>query len=814
MPALLDTALSESPGRAERSVANRPTPAAHEPRTLKRIPEAVPVYIETARGSGEFELVEYVDWSNIYQGIDGTDTTATLAVRALDASKLGAGGSIGTQHFKHILEKLHPDLRVRIAMGRGADPPVHLFQGFPTSRTPSWSERHQAVSCTCIGEAQELLRRSEACQILGRKMRFNPLADWDATEPDLVTVEALPPIFNAGGKPNRAREELNIDTGEGASSAHGVFAFAEDGAEEALYWNFADALRYVATHYIQSTGLPVSALEFLRDTEEFVGLNPAVDAQDPFTRMMTARVPAVSIQSMNAEEALVALCDAAGLHFELPIRAGTSLTAAAEYYLRIYATLENETHEDETHERRMVAPKVLDIPRDAPFTDYTGLTPTDIANRNAAQQADVTLDARAINAPIILGGFKEFQVNLLLRPGWKPDPNIDNLATTAAKDAAILFWEEAFGLDDGVDEFDPETEQWKTKYHPKHPEFHTVADVLRRWVFPDDWSYLNADFTTSPYSRDVGPWTSPGFYSPYADWLGIDKLIYTNAQLGGSVPPDEVAEWTPRRRPFLELIGRLHPATTSRTPAVWLNFSATDPFSALADPRWVRHTGEVTFDEQRAAIWFPDDNLHASPHLRQHSFDQQTSMIEAYIGLNDDGITYGLPHFFVAISCTVRGDRRMTQRPRSAGASVTRGRTQTIDLGTERFVLRRRMPAPPDLGTGEHPFAALTRSFLSLPRDGDPQFNDRDDSEAFRKHCEQLSKRMALDSISGSPEVPWIKTDVRIGDSFSGISGLGIAFNGYPEVVGIEYVKDPQAGFRTKYHLKDLRNAPEIGSES
>ena len=780
-------------------------PSPTQPMTFSRTPPAVSLYLETAKGSDEWVLATDIDWSGINLQLDAQDDTATLILRALDASKLAGPGAIGTRHFKHILDDLHPDKRVRIAMGMGADAPIFLFQGYPMSRTPSWSEKHQALTCTCLSEGQELLRSSEKTQIVGRKMRYSSIP-LEVRIDDLVDVGSDPPVFNAKGKPNRAQQLHSLTVTDSEGFSHALFPFTTDDAPKGIrnegetqFWSAANALRYVVWHYVVQAGVgevrAMNALDFLRDTDRFVGMEPAEDSQDPFMRKMTARLNNVSIQAMNAEQAIGAICAAVGLHFHLEMRADGSQNP--QFYLRVFAALEKEGHESPNppEARRMGFPRILDIPRDAPFANYSGLTPADIGGRNEARQAQLVLDDRAVNAPVFLGGAKEFQVTLLLRPGWLPHINVDNVVTTPPADP-IGFWEGAFGYDDTVDEFTVDIDRFNSVYHAKHPNFRTVADVWRLWVFPDDESYMNADLATSPYTRQ-SPWDNPLLWSPYDS--SFDHLVYAEGDLGGSAPIDEVRLWSPHRRPFLPTIGRINLATSSRDPIVWLNFHATDPFAALADLNWVRYTGNPKIDAKRAAIWFPDDNLWASPNLRENPQIADTGIIDAYLGLQEDG-TWGAPHFMVAVTCTVRGDVRMVHRPSPAGSSLSRRRTQTIDLGFERFVNRKTIAPPIE--------------FPSLAKDEtDPAFKDRDDTDAFTKHCNRVAEATAHETVSGSWEAPYVKTDVRLGDSFSGVEGLGIAFGSYPECVAIEFSKDEKAGYRTVYHLSDLRHAPELGAE-
>jgi len=797
----------------------RPVRSEMHPVSFSRTPPAVSLYLE--RNHDEFALATDIDWSGINLQLDAQDDTATLILRALDASKLAGPGQIGQRHLKHILDDLNPDKRVRIAVGMGADAPIFLFQGWPVSRTPSWSEKHQALTCTCLSEGQELLRSSEKTQIVGRKMRYSSIPVGESEEIQLADVESDPPVFNAKGKPNRGRREefLMVDDG----SPHVLFAFTTDHVPEAEFWSAANALRYVVWHYVVQAGSgetrAVNAAAFLLDTDQFANMDTtAEDSDDPFIRKMAARLNNVSIQAMNAEQAIGAICAAVGLHFHLELRADES--QEPQFHLRVFAALENEGHEspNPSEARRMGFPRILDIPRDAPFANYSGLTPADIAGRNEARQAQLVLDDRAVNAPAFLGGAKEFQVTLLLRPGWLPDsPYVDNVVPPLAEgeeprtpqqikalfEATLGKWEDAFGYEDAVDDFRPDLGQPNSIYNAKDPLFYTVADVWRLWVFPDDESYVveTPEEFSSPYARQA-PWDNPELWSPYSNTQDR-HLVYAEGDLGGSVPIEEVRRWSPHRRPFLPTIGRINLATSSREPIVWLNFHATDPFTALADLNWVRYTGNPKIDAKRAAIWFPDDNLWASPSLRENPHDELSGMIPAYLGYDPETDQFGAPHFMVAITCTVRGDGRMTNKSLASGSSFARKRTQTIDLGFERFVSRKTIAPPikfPSMATNET----------------DPAFKDRDDTDAFNKHCNRVAEATARQTVSGSWEAPYVKTDVRLGDSFSGVEGLGIAFGSYPECVAVEFSKssvEEKAGFRTVYHLSDLRHAPELGAE-
>ena len=593
-------------------------------------------------------------------------------------------------------------------------------------------------------------------------------------------MQALAPTFNAGGRPNRSREAYPFTI---VDVTYRVHLFVEDNAPEAEYWTFVEALRYHVLMSIILGGEPISVHEFLADTEGLVGLVEVEGSEDPFVRRMTARVEEASLASVDADEGIGLLTDAAGLHYEIATRnMATGLAIEVEHYLRVFATLSRDTDATSDPDRSMGVPQVYDLPREAPFTTPGERTPLAIAEANKASQANVTIDRRAINAPIFIGGYRDYEVTLLLRPGWVPQPFLDDLETKEAQKVAKDFWAEEFGqeFEFGGDRVP------RSVYHAAHKDHALVSDIGRYWIFPDDFRWVErggADYT-SAYARLNWP---AELYMPY-DPDNVDQLVLVRTDIGGGVV--EAEEWLPRRRPFRDLIGRAV-ESGNRAPIVRINFDVTDPYTALQADGWVPFAGHPDIDEHRAGVRLTDTDLWAGPPFlikpEQGRFGEK--MLDRYI----EG------RFMVSATCVVRGDKRMVYRAFPSGASFTRQRHQVIDLGLERFRERNRR------GQNSH--------LNAQPIDPDPEFEDRDDTEKLQAYGDREAALLAMDTVAGSPEVPWFDSTYQPGDSFSGIAGLGIEFNAYPEVVRIEYSKHPDAGYRTALHLTDLRDSPEVGVE-
>lgn len=804
------------PGDAIR-VVPAPEPNSNVPQHLSHKHPDVAVLVETAPESGVFAAKERLDWMGITLGLDGSDTTASIGA-GLDDEQLTGGGQLGNEHLVDLVALLTPDRRIRIQQNFGTTRPSVYFEGRANVASPSWTDRGQSATFLCLDEGQEILRKSNQSQLVGQLRRAVPNVAWQPIAPDHKPVAAEAPVFNPSNRPNRSSEAYEFTV---ARRTHLIHLFVDADSPGAARWSYADALRYVIFFYVHEPLLAVNALPFLMDAATLAGTAPNVESADPFVRKLTAVVNDLGVQSTNAEEALVMLVDAAGMHYELATRTAAAKSTGpgsvgVDHWIRVFAPLEKpDDHlNDAGQKRAMISPRPRDIPREAPWTDMTNRTPGEIARANRAVQAAPTIDRRVVTVPTYVGGAKRYEVTLLLRPGWTPHEFLDMpdfVAEAAAEEtslseeelsekiadwrkAAIDFWENEFGSPP-----DDDTGVPFSIYNARHPEHHTVSDVGRLWVFPDDTAYID-DFTsggggtsnevTSPLARVLWP---AKLYSPYDVDDPQLPMVLHRADIGGDI--FDAFNWLPRPRPFRDTIGRAE-ATAGRTPVVHFNFSATDPLTALkhtaldADSglektTWVRTGLNPTLDGTRAALTIKEANLLESPLLL--SGPEGLPMIEAYI----EG------RFSVAITCVIEGDDRLSHTARPTGGSFSRPRYATVDV-SDRFRFENRR--------GQNSF------FNEQPPD-DPAFERRDDTARLRAFAEREAKVAARDIVSGSFEVFWIDGTYRIGDAITGAAGMGLVFNRYATVIRVEYKKGGGGGFRTVVHLSDLRSAPEVGIE-
>lgn len=784
MAELVNTPMNDALAGAVDFFSQVPSDVAYTPQ---------PVTLRVQRVIGNYDRWSFHGRLKIQQishGRDGADDTMTLLYTP-DIQY------VTTEHFPDVIELLAPDRAVQAYVQTGKRSRRLLFQGYPQPKSIQWSPQGQGMSITCLSQGQERIRHGKRQQIVGRHMRSKPEPldpeelGWTRTSPDDVEIPALPTIFNAGGRPNRTAK-LYPFVGSAGVDADSVwlYLFTENDAPGAEYWNYCDALRYIVYHYCDrdDAGRPIDVSDFLTDTkleELYIGGAHLPDSMDPFTRDITRRCDDnVSLQSTNLDEALSILCGRAGLHYRIDL-ASTEVGRGgfdAEYRLNVSGHLINaDTEVDE--QRHMRQPQRRDIPRAAPWTDFSANTPREIAEATAADTAQITIDDRRINRAIFLGGYREYETTCLLRPGWEPVTGLDNVTqTTAAIKTAVDAWIAQF-----ITEYDPlksfGTRTPRSIYHAEHPNHAPVADVFRLWIFPDSDEYdAEALARTVGKSADVDPVWDQDAYTYNGNG---GKNWWENPLYGAAISPQFCEDWIPRRRPFRDTIGRANLMTTVQSPIVRIHFGNGDGVPPTkADTGWRDVTSFVEFDTQRAAIRFTEANPFDSPPFKQNpdnGSSEGNTAIEAYINLD----------FWVSVTATVRGDERM-RYDASLPSDIGIERSQVIDLGFERFQSRRQLP-------GSH---------LTAIVETDGAYKARLDDEAFEGYCARLFADMQQPTIAGRAGLFFMCDDYRPGDSITGVDGLQIHFDRYPIIDRVVWV-NARGNVRTDLILTDLRAAPE-----
>jgi hypothetical protein len=776
------------------------------PRLRQRVPPHFGVYLENEFGTG-LRTAEplFIAWE-VTWGRDGGDTIATIRSTP-SFQRIKSNGQAVTEDLHYLQALIHPDKRVTIMHSPAGFPATVLFQGFPQLATIGWNENEQSFSVQCLSEGNEILRHDPLCQITGPRRLRDPLETFLPGTTPIHVVEAELLTFNPKGLGNRSKEwyALPIDGVE-----HRIHLFTDAGAPWGRLWTAAQALRYLAFFGVLRPDYPapqtlnhkVNVRDFLRDTAALVDLAYNPEQSDKLARLLSAPLPETQVGSCNLEEAVQLVCKQAGIHYEIPIRNTASAGAILEHYLRVYASLNDalEAEEGRSPDLFTINPRVFDVPREAPFTSLSGRSDAAVAVANRAQRATLTADLRGINAPIVLGGRKLYEVTLLLRPGWIPlfEYQLDNLSTQPLRDAALTAWEERL-----EDPFEGENGVPDSVYHARHPEHYTVADAGRLWIFPDDETYYAAVSGGAFLYARLG-WPKE-MYSPFFERSPSRPNVLVSSYLGGGILDEQgindASNWVARRRLFLDTIARIG-GTEARPAIVRLNYNAVSvPSAALDIPErflsslnaagWFQYTGAVQVLPDRAGVLLTEANLFKSPELSgDPDGDPDHRYLEALIAGT----------LCVSVTCTIEGDARLGQRPLANNSPNTRRTAKVVDTGFEQFQSNNRR--------GQNSF------LRTQPVGDDPTYEDRDDAEKLSDFAESAARELARMAISGPIDVFYIDTGFRLGDTFSGCSGLGIVFGAYPEVESIEFHYDPQGGYRTTLHLTDVRHSPEVGAEN
>jgi hypothetical protein len=540
--------------------------------------------IETAPNSNAYVELEGMTWTNVTEGLDDADFSATIEVPGFDLEKLFNADGTLKEHFASVLGGVNPDRRVRIQRPAGAAGRRVYFQGWPQVSQLKQTEKDQGMQFTCADEGQEWLRHSS--QITGSYLRHNPAAAWSPTAPDHRLVRAIVPVFNPEGRPNRSAEAYEFRLENETTRTAKIHLWVMDGDPTAEHWTYLDALRTLLFFWVHAPVGPVSAREFLEDTRHFDQLRPSGSYPWAFVRRLLRRVQSgASVQSLSIDAALAYLCAMAGLHYHVAVRSaeGEGDTLNVDHFVRIIAAPEGAIDRVSWLCPNQGRPKVHDLPVQKPLSDLTNKTAARIAEYCRVQHFDLSIDQRAITELIVLGGFEEYEGSFLLRPGWTPDAahHLDDLDVDAngaaltpaeilaARASAKARWAANFAVD-----YDEANQLIiASRYDRRHPDHAGVAEVFRRWICADDPN-LNADL----YGRKSGPWKAYR-YRPYMpadpempEGPVGDHLWYEDWTYGAGLVRTVTQHWLARRRPFGDTIGRQSTASTDRAPIVRIHF--------------------------------------------------------------------------------------------------------------------------------------------------------------------------------------------------------------------------------------------------
>ncbi|UCD28526.1 MAG: hypothetical protein JSV03_15830 [Planctomycetota bacterium] len=528
-------------------------------RSRAELTERLLVGVETAYGSGDFQVDDRLRVEEVCQRSDQTISSAIISVRI--------DNDFDSQEARR---RYQPDRRIVVMTDEtdSSDREI-LFEGYVPVQSSRWDGRIGREDERYVFEAEhvfERLARDREALIFGRRVRNGEIEDGLSQDPDdythqSVLMTALPCVFNPDGVANRADTPLTVLSPDGQSRS--VHLFTWEGDRAAKKWTYATVLRYLVWFYLLKEG-PVFEGNVFSVTGPVV--DRVADQSDPMIKALLRQPVSFNCEATNLVEALTLLASAAGIH--------------------ITAETNNDGGRPET-ELRVWAPEAgplrrLYLVRGGCRTD--GEPRYHTANRSTSQilsdnniyRGHVTWDHRRIvNYPVVIGGVKQYEMTVSLWPGWVPRDNLDNVDAPDREDAKALALTpaqvEALGDD-------AENEDWFQRYHRRGRNFKSDADVGRLWVLNENDYYDGAI-----YNRNA----------PFDDYRPFDFSTVTDSTV--TTP----GAWMRRARRLLPTIST---SSDGRPLGVWIEVSFD------SGTTWQQQSGGVRILQDHIGIYFDCEN--------------------------------------------------------------------------------------------------------------------------------------------------------------------------------------------------------------
>ena len=632
-------------------------------------------------------------------------------------------------------QRYHADLRL-VARTDHVDPVerVILFDGYPSAQETEWESQGRRDRWTFGFEAEPAyarLARLRETQIFGRHVRNGAIEDGLIADPAMwrdksILVSALPCLFNLDGVPNCDPTPLTISLPSGQTRS--VHVFTADGESDAIAWTFATVLRYLVWFYRSGEG-PVDEGNVFSATDGYVTLTPAdrdgLDESDPLGRAMVRAPESLACEATNLVEALGALTDAAGVHITPE---SVNVNGQPRTQLRLWSPAAGPI-------RWLALARGGVDTSGQPRYDTTAKRADQILDDNNTYRAKFTWDhTRIVNAPIVVGGVKRYEMTVELMPGWLPETNLDNVDAPdrAAAKALALTREQAEALGSSVT-----NNAWFRKHHREGRDFKFNAHIARRWVLNEDGRY-----DASLYNRNA----------PFDIYQPFDFSTVTDASV--TTP----GAWMRRARRFDPPITRV---AEGHGLGVWVEISFD------SGSTWHQQASGVRVLDNQAGITFEAEN--------------PTDIAPSGVDPRKQNLWYALVDqtLRVRVTAVVESDDRLIQ-----AIGPDRAKSPTVQAWS-------RLAYRPDA------FEFVSRlNTTNVLASVNPNATDigRDDTDLARALAVELLETHQDRRVHATPAIPWLDTEYAIGDRLAGVRGQGLSLATtigpearYPAIIGKRY---------------------------
>ncbi len=644
--------------------------------------------VETSPGSGVFVADPRLRVSEVTLQSDADISTARFDVLLDNDFDVAAARS-----------RYLADLRVVVRTNEGNGDV--LFEGYPPIQEARWHGgpgRGEESFGFTARHVYERLSRDRRSWIYGRQMRSGAIEDGLQSLPSVfasksVLVTALPCVFNPDDRANRAATPLTIAKHDGSTVSVPIFSGDDD--PSAVLWTHGDALRYLVWFYSPQEG-PVF----------FGNVFDEPNSSSRLAARLAAPCTSLNCEAVNLVEALSLLADDAGIHVTVDtigdgvgVRSSFRVWASGDGVRRPLHLVRGGVHADGT----------------ARF-DASELSASDVFRANEVARAVIRWDdARIVNAPIVLGDVKRYEMTVPLVPGWIPTVNLDNVAVQdrASSRALALTPATVAVLGDSASQ-----SAWFSAFHADGDDFFANRFVARRWVLNED-----GRFDGATYNRNA----------PFDDYQPFDFATVASNEIA------RAGEWTRRTRAF--------EPTITETPE-GARFGVLIELSFDSGATWQRSAGGVRILADPAGILFDADN--------------PTQVTPTGIDPAEQNLWFAIidQTMRVRVTAVMAGDERLV-------ADVRPNDSATPTLVTTSEVINR---------AGTYRFASRDGTTNVLKSTNPTGEIGLDDTAAIHRFGQSLAAWSQDRRVIASPVVPWVGTVFGIGDEIDQVRGRGVSF--------------------------------------
>ncbi len=784
--------------------------------TLGGTVEAPVIHLETAPQSGVFAEAPWLGPDfKVHLGANDDVPTAEVAVNLADVPawmqaaypprdwQVRISGANSAASLANVWTAALGGKRLRIRTNRPSDNWL-IFEGFVDRVAPGWQHSKRknprwatayATSTLIVADrllSQRIIGQWRRSRDAERRVRLG-----ESGEESRVCVRVpVPLVANPGGRPNCHPTPLVLPCGSK------VYLPTDPDDPRAIPFTVAKLLRYLQWAALQEPppepdweyperydlarvweevqltgdeatpwtnyGLQIAGLNDL--LAPYLDLAPADLVEGNWAHAALLRaVPDLSLNLFSVLEACSHVCARVGMlmhsWFELATEGEQEVSRT-----RVGFAIRGKRRFDSQDPVGLGRGVSLFVESDR-TTHAPGTTDAERLAATNAFSGDIVLDEAVRRTAVrVLGGPTEYEMSIVLRPGWTPNADFDvDPDNAAAVDAALANVRSA---------------QWLARYvsGAATPGYRPVG---RYWVANEDGA-----FVPGTYKRQYGPWSTDAIWAPLD--FRTECQVQELAQRGAN-------GWSARRRRFLPTTGTDR-FIVSAAPVLLLSSNAA-PFGVLVElsldgganwdaaPNW-----SFTVEQDRMAIRITTANLWeiTSPKFPGENY----------------------------VSAYIKGTLRIRVTADVEGDDYAYGYAPT-DANDPAFA----MPWCEVLDRGDQYRRCLRAGANSVLQPLFPFPGPRDDTEAAEQMARRIRNELRLRHHSGRVTIPYLlrpqdgvdwptyQIGDEIDDVVTGVDATRLTFaeswasaKASPRVMGIDY-QWPQS--TTTLVLEDARSSPD-----